>query len=124
MIFNRWKSLRERLERPKGETGTKWSLGKRDPVAERSALRGHARISQQLIDTRCFCPKPMIGDNQCCHGLDDGNCARNDTGVVTAFAFEEHGISFVINAVLRLHDGGNGLERNAELDVSAIADAT
>lgn len=63
-----------------------------------------------------------VHDDQRGHGLDNGDGAGSDAGVVTALGFEDTLAEVVGGGVLGLADGGRGLEGNAEVDVGAVGD--
>lgn len=65
----------------------------------------------------------MICENEGGHGLNDGDGAGKHTGIVAAFTLEFGVYAVARYRLLAGHDGGGGLEGDAEADVFAIADA-
>jgi hypothetical protein len=66
----------------------------------------------------------VIGENQSHHGFDHRHSARQDAGIVTPLRRKHDSVIVAIDAVLRLRDRSCGLERDAQQDVFAVADAT
>ena len=64
-----------------------------------------------------------IGKGEGGHGLDNGDGAGEDAGVVAAVSREEGGGAVDIDRRLFAQEGGYGLEGHAEDDVVAVADA-
>lgn len=64
--------------------------------------------------------KQVIGKDKRGHGFHDGNGAGEDAGIVATFALELGVFAVGINGFLIAHDGGGGLEGDAEDDVFAV----
>jgi hypothetical protein len=65
----------------------------------------------------------VVGEDEGGHGFDDGDGAGQDAGVVAAFALEFGVFAGGGDGFLRGHDGGGGLEGDAEEDVFAVGNA-
>lgn len=65
----------------------------------------------------------MVEDHHRGHCLDNGNGARNNTGVVAAFRYKGHRLSMLIDGGLRFQKRCNGLKCYPKEDVLPIADA-
>src|ERR1017187_2231068 len=68
-------------------------------------------------------PQRVVHEHERGHRLDHRHGARQHAGIVTATALERGVVKGFINRVLRLHDGGDGLERGAEENRFAVRDA-
>ena len=66
----------------------------------------------------------IIKQGHCGHRLHDGDCPRNDTGIVTATRLEDRFLALFVYRRLLHEDGSHGLERYPEVDVLPIGDAT
>ena len=65
----------------------------------------------------------LVNDDQCGHGLDDGDGTRDDAGIVPSTGGEDSRGSVVLCGILWLGDGGWGFEADPEVDVLAVGDA-
>jgi len=65
----------------------------------------------------------LVDDDQCGHGLDDGNGPGDDAGIVPPTGSEDSGGSVVLGGFLGLGDGGRGFEADPEVDVLSVGDA-
>ena len=65
----------------------------------------------------------LVDDDQCSHGLDDGDGTGDDARVVPSAGGEDSGGSVVLGGFLRLGDGGWGFEADPEVDVLSVGDA-
>ncbi|MFM1941774.1 MAG: hypothetical protein RI897_756 [Verrucomicrobiota bacterium] len=65
----------------------------------------------------------MIDEHESGHGLDDGDGSGEDARVMASAAFEGGVPALGIDGGLLVHDRGDGLERDAEVDGFAIGDA-
>ena len=65
----------------------------------------------------------MVEDHHRGHCLDNGNGARNNTGVVAPFSHKGHRLSMLIDGGLRFQKCCNGLKCHPKEDVLPIADA-
>ena len=75
--------------------------------------RGLARVlDEELVD-----------DDQCGHGLDDGDGAGDNARVMSSASSEDSRGSVVLSGLLRLRDGCWGFEADPEVDVLSIGDA-
>ena len=68
-------------------------------------------------------PQPMIHEHEPRHRLDHGDGAGEDARVVATAGLELGGFAGDGDGLLRLRDGGGGLEGDAEDDVLAVGDA-
>ena len=78
------------------------------------ASRGLARVLDEKL----------VNDNQCGHGLDDGDGAGDDAGVVPSAGGEDPRGSVVLGGLLWLGDGCWGFEADPEVDVLSVGDTT
>src|SRR5262245_24931107 len=68
-------------------------------------------------------PQIVIGKYEARHCFDHRDRARQHARVVAALGFQRHGVSAAVDGLLGLANGGGRLERDAEHDVLAVADA-
>src|SRR5581483_2847498 len=68
-------------------------------------------------------PHPVVDEDEGGHGLDDDDGARDDAGVVPAAGGEFGRGAVDVHGLLRLENGGGGLEGDAEENLLAVADA-
>ena len=65
-----------------------------------------------------------VDDDQCCHSLDDRNGPWNDTWVVSSLRLQGTLFGVVGGSLLRLADRSGWLERDPEVNVLTVGDAT
>ena len=66
----------------------------------------------------------LVDDDQCSHGLDDGDGTGNNAGVVPSAGGENSRGSVVLGGFLWLRDGGRRFEADPEVDVLSVGDTT
>ena len=59
-----------------------------------------------------------------CHGLDHGDCAGYDAGIMTSVDFECDVVAAVVDAIQRTRKCRHRLESHTEDDVGAVRDAS
>ena len=66
----------------------------------------------------------MVDQHEGGHGFDDGDCSGEDAWVVTSAPDKFGFVAVDVHGVLRLEDGGGGLEGNAKIEFLSVAYST